>query len=346
MQLEKIRTLSTILLTLLTVAALAQCVDGDCINGRGAFINKNGNLLSGNFQNGRLQGQGVCHFKWGAKYVGHFQDGEMHGKGTYIHADGSVEVGTWENDIQSETASTQQVQANKARIIIVGINDYGTEKLAFAEADAKAIQQFFTTPSAETDNHRYGSVAQFLEADVQLLTASQGNATLASVQQAIQTTLQNISSNETLLFFFFGKYAGSDLLLTDGSLNINDLQQQFKGSKAQQAVSFIDASLFGDANDLMAMKNDAGNAAIPTNNIILKKVSEVSIEYDGFRNGVFAHYFLQGLRGASDTDLDGNIALDEIFNYISRKADEYSDGMLRPTFAASPNVSFEPFHCD
>ena len=69
-----------ILLFFLTLTAYstawAECVSGDCVNGRGTYS-----------------------FKEGAKYVGEWRYGKKHGKGTQTYADGRILVGVGETTI-------------------------------------------------------------------------------------------------------------------------------------------------------------------------------------------------------------------------------------------------------
>ena len=51
------------------------CIEGDCINGYGAF-----NYLDG------------------AKYIGKWKDGNYYGRGTYASADGRITKGIWKNN--------------------------------------------------------------------------------------------------------------------------------------------------------------------------------------------------------------------------------------------------------
>ena len=53
---------------------VAECIEGNCINGQGTYNWNNGN-----------------------SYVGEFKDHERHGQGTYTLADGTILSGTWEN---------------------------------------------------------------------------------------------------------------------------------------------------------------------------------------------------------------------------------------------------------
>ena len=53
--------------------------------------------------------------------------------------------------------------------------------------------------------------------------------------------------------------------------------------------------------------------------ITASAASEVSVERDELKHGVFTYYLLEGLKGAADSDRDGMISVDEAYRYVSDK---------------------------
>jgi uncharacterized caspase-like protein len=45
--------------------------------------------------------------------------------------------------------------------------------------------------------------------------------------------------------------------------------------------------------------------------------NEVSAEYDQLKQGVFTYYLVEGLKGKADTDKDGAVTVDEVYQYVS-----------------------------
>jgi hypothetical protein len=79
------------------------CISGDCNNGVGTRLWKDGGYEKGNWKNGKLNGQGyqffgeTSNFK-GDTYTGEFKDNAYEGKGTYFDAsEGATYVGYWNN---------------------------------------------------------------------------------------------------------------------------------------------------------------------------------------------------------------------------------------------------------
>lgn len=75
------------------------CVDGDCENGNGVFVDDLGAIYSGDFNNGFLNGDGtICLTNRDTMYSGQFKNGMFHGKGTYS-GESVKYIGQFENDL-------------------------------------------------------------------------------------------------------------------------------------------------------------------------------------------------------------------------------------------------------
>ena len=99
----------------------AQCLEGDCQNGRGVYQFDNGNKYAGDFrkaimngkgtlyfangnryngdwQGGFREGLGIYYFSNGNAYTGNFKKNKFHGQGTMTFISGNKYTGSWEND--------------------------------------------------------------------------------------------------------------------------------------------------------------------------------------------------------------------------------------------------------
>lgn len=89
--------------TLLSVAfgflfyfsATAQCLEGDCQNGRGIYQFENGNKYGGEFKRGFMHGSGAIVFANGNKYNGDWREGNREGVGVYYFLTGNVYTGSF-----------------------------------------------------------------------------------------------------------------------------------------------------------------------------------------------------------------------------------------------------------
>ena len=115
---------SVLALVLLTLSQLnAQCIKGNCMNGKGTYVYESGARYMGEFRNGKIHGEGTLFFSNGNKYFGtwqnqfregkgkmvfsngdvykgHFSKSKFNGKGTMDFASGDRYTGQWKNDLQ------------------------------------------------------------------------------------------------------------------------------------------------------------------------------------------------------------------------------------------------------
>jgi len=95
---RQIMTFSFILLWLflLPIRAIAdQCVEGDCVNGKGTKIFSTGHKYTGEFKNGKLDGGGNMTLPLGRTLKGRFRDNSVF-EGTFTYPNGQVYIGQWE----------------------------------------------------------------------------------------------------------------------------------------------------------------------------------------------------------------------------------------------------------
>ncbi len=75
----------------------AECIKGNCENGKGTFVISPKSVYNGSFKDGKYHGHGTCTFPNGAKYVGQWKNGKMHGKGVYTLSKKSRYVGEFKD---------------------------------------------------------------------------------------------------------------------------------------------------------------------------------------------------------------------------------------------------------
>lgn len=79
------------------VQSIAECIKGNCQNGKGTFVISPKSRYTGGFKNGKYHGHGTCTFANGAKYVGEWRDGKMNGRGVYTLSRKSKYVGEFKD---------------------------------------------------------------------------------------------------------------------------------------------------------------------------------------------------------------------------------------------------------
>ncbi len=72
-----------------------ECVEGDCVDGKGTMVYDTGHKFTGRFKNGLRHGEGVMLMPGGRKIVGVWVDNEIR-EGTYTQPDGTRYEGQWQ----------------------------------------------------------------------------------------------------------------------------------------------------------------------------------------------------------------------------------------------------------
>ena len=72
-----------------------ECVEGDCVNGKGTLVFSTGHKYTGGFKDGVRQGEGVLLMPGGRKIVGVWVDNSIR-EGTFTASDGTIYDGQWE----------------------------------------------------------------------------------------------------------------------------------------------------------------------------------------------------------------------------------------------------------
>lgn len=90
-----------IILSLLNAINLqAQCIEGDCKNGKGYyFYSSDSSSYKGEFKNGKQHGVGEYYYSTGSVYKGEWKNGDRHGKGVYKNIGGEIYEGDFVNDL-------------------------------------------------------------------------------------------------------------------------------------------------------------------------------------------------------------------------------------------------------
>ena len=82
-------------------AITAQCVKGDCYNGKGTYIFKSGAKYSGKFRNAKIYDFGTLYFRDGRIYTGQWKNQRREGAGKITYPNGSIFIGEFENNKRS-----------------------------------------------------------------------------------------------------------------------------------------------------------------------------------------------------------------------------------------------------
>ena len=78
----------------------AQCISGDCGNGKGVYSFSAGSSYDGEWKNGSQNGKGKYTYKNGDVYDGNWLNGKHNGFGKYTYHEGSYYEGNYKNGVE------------------------------------------------------------------------------------------------------------------------------------------------------------------------------------------------------------------------------------------------------
>lgn len=81
-----------------TISLSAQCLEGNCQNGRGIYLFDNGNKYDGDFRKAIMNGKGTLYFANGNRYNGDWSGGFREGLGIYYFSNGNVYTGNFKKN--------------------------------------------------------------------------------------------------------------------------------------------------------------------------------------------------------------------------------------------------------
>lgn len=332
----------------------AQCVAGNCKNGKGTYVYKDKTVYEGEFKNTKAHGYGVCFYANGNTYEGEWANHTFHGKGIMRYKNGKVKAGIWKNgkfskslDINTispprsmafhdnieETMETKPQNNTRIWAVIVGVAAYThMPMLNFTDDDAYRMFAFLKSPEG-------GALP-----DEQIKIIVDEGATRKNILKIMRTTFTQADTNDVILFYFSGHGLQSAFLPIDYDGHLNrlkhaEIRQIFKASKAKHKICIADACHSGSFNGSSktpynstiqkyydAFNESRGGTAL----ILSSKAEEVSIENAGLRQGIFTHFLIRGLKGLADKDKDMVITIVELFEYVKEQVKFYTGDYQTP----------------
>ena len=94
-------------------AQYSGCLQGDCVNGSGAYKLSDGSVYNGQWKDGKFNGQGTYKFKDGTVYNGEFKDGNQNGQGTYKWSDKTAYTGQWKDGKENGQGTYKNINGVK-----------------------------------------------------------------------------------------------------------------------------------------------------------------------------------------------------------------------------------------
>lgn len=321
------------------------CVQGDCANGRGTYVNKDdGSRYTGTFKNGKPDGEGVLTLANSDKYTGQFANGKFNGKGTLIRLDGAQVTGYWldgnylgetppDPEIEEAPAETKRLPSLKVWAVVVGVAAYNhMPTLRYTDDDAYRMYAFLKSPEG-------GGLP-----DEQIRVLIDEDATRDKILDAMNETFAQAGKNDLIILYYSGHGLKGAFLPIDfdgfnNRLEHEEINRILNESEAKYKLCIADACHSGS---LLAMKSgevtnvlqnyytSLGQAQAGTALIMSSKSEETSLESSGLRQGVFSHFLIRGLKGEADADHDKVVTIQELFDFVNLSVRKYSGNRQSP----------------
>ena len=336
-------------------SGLRDCNRVFCGGGRGRYAYRDGAVYVGEFEEGSPSGEGEVRYASGDVYTGGWDANAPDGLGTYVFASGRQVSGRWragkliERQYREPAApSTPPARRSSARpgsdrradgqtrmyAVVVGVGAYDAmQTLRFTDDDAYQVYAFLKSPEG-------GALP---DDDVEVLIDER--ATRANIERALADKLARADADDIVVFYFSGHGVDGYFVPVDfdGANNLlshRRVQELLDSSAAKHKLVLADACYSGG---LLASKAGRGAAASAerlyaafaearggTALLLSSKSTEVSLEAQNLRSGVFSHFLLRGLKGEADRDRDRVVTVAELHRYLFAEVRGYTGRRQTP----------------
>jgi hypothetical protein len=212
--------------------------------------------------------------------------------------------------------ATARAAAPRRVAVLVGANApaLGRQPLRYAHRDAAQLGQVLL------------QVGGFAAADVHVLNDPPPEAVVALLEkESAQLSQRDAAGGETLLFFYYSGHADAEAIYPGGlALPLQRLRALLGDSRVTVRVGLIDACRGGGWTrtkglseaavfELPAVLSSEGTVLISSSSGV-----ENAHESEQLRGSFFSHHFMAALLGAADQTGDGEVSLNEAFEYAKQ----------------------------
>lgn len=330
------------------------CKSGDCQNGKGTYQFENGNLYTGNFQNGNPDGFGKIIYSVGDIYEGEIQKGNLHGKGIMTFANGNKVYGYWEmgkftKSFDPKTDVSQVANNSKysfyegeVYVLLVGVSNYVNHKepLQYPDNDALNLSAFLRSPEG-------GAIPA-----ENIINLVDKVATRRNILDSLNAMLSRVTKKDMVIFYFSGHGINGAFLPIDydGTFEKvvyhHEIYSALQRSDAEFKMCIADACHAGSMQEqkgfvLGSNQTDFYRQSQEVQSdfamLLSSTSSENSAEADKLQQSVFSYFLIKGLEGLADTNVDKRISIQELFNYVRENVRRFTENRQSPTLTGQFN---------
>ena len=271
----------------------AQCISGNCNNGKGTFMSQDGTKYEGEWENGKKT-QGTTYYTNGDKYVGSYLNNARHGEGAYYYKSGnrfegifvkgkkvkgifyyednSRYEGQFENDKKHGTGTMYYADGRVEEGLWQDdkyIDELGERAFAKTYAVIVGITKYAhpkmmlgaSDESAQKLSDFLKTTLQIPDANIKLLLNE--TATKASITVAIREIFAEAKPDDRVIFYFAGHsaegvfvpydYLGEKEML----IQHDEVKITFKNCKAKYKLFISETCIVGSLKNRMKGKMEA-----------------------------------------------------------------------------------------
>jgi hypothetical protein len=340
----------------LTISGKVGCINGDCENGTGTFIYKEGSArYEGSFKNKMPHGIGACTYANGEKYVGEWVEGAFGGKGTLSLRDGTDVSGFWHAGeyVGKDAPSNYKpiVNAKPVELPVAPAKKPAELPISKVWAVVVGVAAYDHMPVlryTDDDAYRFYAFLKSLEGgalpDEQVKVLIDEDATRENVLSTVGEIFDMAGPNDLVIFYFSGHGLNGSFLPIDfdgfnNKITHEEIAAIFNKSKAKFKLCLADACHSGSLIALRSVETEPvlvqyyqtlSKSASGTALIMSSKAEETSLESAGLRQGVFSHFLIRGLKGEADKNKDKIVSVAELFDYIYSNVRDYTGSRQSP----------------
>lgn len=243
------------------------------------------------------------------------------------------------NQWNTTTDTDYSTSKPEVYVVIAGVSKYNhVRSLNYTDDDAYKVAMFFKSPEG-------GSLR-----DDHMSLLIDENATRKNIINSLKTTFSKAKSNDVVIFYFAGHGKDGAFLPIDYDGQSNELPHEeiseiFKASNAKHKICIADACHSGGLDrstrdlgvaNVLETYYDAWNSSKGGTALMMSsKSEETSLEFQGFRQGVFSYFLIKGLKGEADNDSDKIVTIKELYDYVNFNVRDYTGYSQNPVINGS-----------
>ena len=317
-------------------------------SGYGRLTDVNGNYYEGSWLKNIRHGQGISYFDGQLKEVEYNNNQLVNERKSDALL--ATRINKRDDDINRNDKNNNKVYSTNRTIVNSGNQAVDKRKLPQIYALIVGVASYQHMPSLKyTDDDAY-LIYAFLKspeggalADDQIKILVDEAATGKAILNGLQEMGRKAGQDDVFMVFMAGHgfehaFVPGDYNGYNNQLAYSEILAALDKSPARHKLLIADACHSGSmaqARGRFDTSLERYYSAIDRTNggtavLMSSAPREVSMEYNGLRQGVFSHYIIRGLKGAADRNNDNLVTVSELYNFVYGGVRDYTSKVQNP----------------